>query len=220
MTANLTNIECDFVPQSAYAFTQDDKYVNQISDEVKAASSLGINASYVEEIPFSIPIKGAVRFDDQVQFHPLKFLHPLAQKLKDGGIQIFEQSRVIDIEEDGNYVLFTNHGKKVLAEKVIIASHYPFYNKHGLYFGRIYTERSYSLAIKVKEKYPGGMYINVEEPARSLRNQMSDQGELIIVGGDHHKTGQGEDTILHYEALRDFANTVFIVEDYPYRWST
>ena len=214
------NIECDFFPQSAYAFTQDDKYVNKISDEVKAASSLGINATYVEEIPFSIPIKAAVRFDNQAQFHPLKFLLPLAQILKDRGIQIFEQSRVVDIEENGNYTLYTKQGKKVIAEKVIIASHYPFYNKHGLYFGRIYVERSYALAIKAKEKYPGGMYISVEEPARSLRSQITEQGELIIVGGDHHKTGQGEDTILHYKALQDFANTVFSVEDLPYRWST
>lgn len=218
--ANENNIECDFVPQSAYAFTQDDKYVNKISDEVEAAASLGIKAAYIEEIPFSIPIKAAVRFDNQAQFHPRKFLLPLAQKVKDSGIQIFEQSRVVDIEEGSNYVLITNHGKKVTAQKVIIASHYPCYNKHGLYFGRIYSERSYALAIKAKEKYPGGMYINVEEPARSLRSQMSDQGELIIVGGDHHKTGQGIDTDLHYEALVDFANNLFTVEDFPYRWST
>ena len=214
------NIECDYFPQSAYVFTQEDKYINQIKEEVETASSLGIKASYVEEIPFSIPIKGAVRFDDQAQFHPLKFLHPLAQKLKDDGVQIFEQSRVVDIEEDGNYILITSHGKKVTAEKVIIASHYPFYNKHGLYFGRLYTERSYAIAIKAKEKYPGGMYINIEEPARSLRSLETEQGELIIVGGNHHKTGQGEDTSLHYEDLKDFANTIFTVEDYPYRWST
>jgi len=214
------NIECDYVPQSAYVFTQDDKYLEQINAEVETASSLGIKASFVEEIPFSIPIKGAVRFDDQAQFHPLKFLHPLAKKLEDDGVRIFEQSRVVDIEEDGNYILITNRSKKVTAEKVIIASHYPFYNKHGLYFGRLYTDRSYVLAIKAKEKYPGGMYINIEEPARSIRSLKTDQGELILVGGDHHKTGQGEDTVLHYEALKEFANSIFTVEDYPYRWST
>lgn len=214
------NIECDYVPQSAYVYTQDDKYLEQINEEVETAASLGIKASFVEEIPFSIPIKGAVRFDDQAQFHPLKFLHPLARKLNDDSVQIFEQSRVVDIEEADNYILTTNHGKKVTAEKVIIASHYPFYNKHGLYFGRLYPDRSYALAIKAKEKYPGGMYINIEDPARSLRSIKTEHGELIIVGGDHHKTGQGEDTSLHYEALIDFANSIFTVEDYPYRWST
>lgn len=213
-------IDCDFVPQSAYAFTQDDKYVSKISEEVKVASSFGIKAAYVEEIPLSIPIKAAIRFDNQAQFHPRKFLIPLAKKVADSGIKIFEQSRVVDIEENGNYTLVTNQGKKVTAEKVIIASHYPFYNKHGLYFGRLYTERAYALAIKAKEKFPGGMYINLEEPARSLRSQSSDQGELILVVGSNHKTGQGEDTVLHYEELVDFANNLFTVEDIPYRWST
>jgi Rieske Fe-S protein len=64
------------------------------------------------------------------------------------------------------------------------------------------------------------MYINAENPTRSLRNQNTPDGEIIIVGGEHHKTGQGEDTIKHYEALIDFANDIFTVEDIPYRWST
>lgn len=218
--AHENNIECDYVPQSAYDYTLRDGYVSKISNEVKAASSLGINATYLEEIPLPFPIKAAVRFDNQAQFHPRKFLLPLAEKIASNGSQIFEQSRIVNFEEDSNYVLITNQGKKVIAEKVIIASHYPCYNKHGLYFTRIYSERSYVVAIKAKEKYPGGMYITAEEPGRSLRNQMSDHGELIFVGGEHHKTGQGEDTIKHYEALVDFANQTFTVEDIPYRWST
>ncbi len=214
------NIDCDFVPQSAYAYTQDSKYVKKISDEVNAASALGIKAEYVDKIPFSLPIKAAIRFDNQAQFHPRKFLISLAKKISDDGIQIYEQTRVVDIEEAENYVLVTNKGNKVTASKVIIASHYPFYNKHGLYFSRIYSERSYVVAIKAKEKYPGGMYINLEEPTRSLRSQISELGELILVGGDHHKTGQGEDTVLHYNALIEFFNQIFTVEDIPYRWST
>lgn len=214
------NIDCDFVSQSAYIYTLRDGYVDKISDEVKAASSLGIKAAYTEEIPFPFKIKAAVRFDNQAQFHPLKCLLPLAEIFVSKGGQIFEQSRVVNIEEDGNYILITNQGKKITAEKVIIASHYPCYNKHGLYFARLWTDRSYVLAVKAKEEYPGGMYITAEEPGRSLRSQMSDQGELILVGGEHHKTGQGEDTVKHYEALADFANETFTVESIPYRWST
>ncbi|MCX7923345.1 MAG: FAD-binding oxidoreductase, partial [Clostridia bacterium] len=216
--AQENNIECDYVPQSAYDYTLQDGYVDKISNEVKAASSLGIKATYLEEIPLPFPIKAAVRFDNQAQFHPLKFLLPLAEKLTSNGGQIFEQSRVVDIEENGEYTLVTSHGKKVTAEKLIIASHYPCYNKSGLYFARIYSERSYVVAIKAKEKYPGGMYITAEEPGRSLRYQSSDHGELILVGGEHHKTGQGEDTVKHYEALLNFANKTFTVEDIPYRW--
>ncbi len=218
--ASENNIQCDFTPQSAYVYTLQDKYVDKIQDEANTASALGIKASYLEEIPLQIPVKAAVRFDDQAQFHPLKFLLPISKAITNSGCQIFEQSRVVNIEENGNYVLITGQGKKVTAEKVIIASHYPCYNKHGLYFTRLYSERSYVVAIKAKEKYPGGMYITAEDPGRSLRSQSSDNGELIFIGGEHHKTGQGEDTFKHYEALADFANETFTVEDILYRWST
>lgn len=214
------NIDCDFMHQPAYVYTQQDNYIQQIIDEAELAAKLGIKASYIEEIPFGIPIKAAERFENQAQFHPRKYLLPLAEEVVKNGGRIYEQSRVVDIEENGAYVLTTKQGNKITADKVIIASHYPFYNKHGMYFARIYTDRSYALAIKAKEKYPGGMYITAEEPGRSLRFISSEQGDLIMVGGEHHKTGQGDDTATHYENLADYANELFTVEDIPYRWST
>ncbi|NLY43227.1 MAG: FAD-dependent oxidoreductase [Clostridiaceae bacterium] len=215
------NIDCDFTGQSAYVFTQQDEYVQEIINEAKVASGLGIKAKYTEDIPLDIPVKAAVVFEDQAQFHPLKYLLAISEEIVKKGVNIYEQSRAVDIEEGSSYyVITTQQGKKVTAEKVIIASHYPFYNKPGMYFSRIYTERSYVVAIKAKEKYPGGMYITAEEPGRSLRYQNTDNGELILIGGEHHKTGQGKDTIKHYEALVDFSKTNFTVEDIPYRWST
>ncbi|MCR4436001.1 MAG: FAD-dependent oxidoreductase [Clostridiales bacterium] len=218
--AKENSIECDYVSQSAYVYTLQNEYVNKISDEAKVASSLGIKAVCLDKTPLPFPVKAAVRFDNQAQFHPRKFLLPLAEKIAGSGGQIFEQTRIVNIEEDDGYALITDQGKKITAHRVIIASHYPCYNKTGLYFTRIYSERSYVIAIKAKEKYPGGMYITAEEPGRSLRSQISDDGELILVGGEHHKTGQGADTVKHYEALIDFADKTFTLEDIPYRWST
>lgn len=214
------NVDCDYISQPAYVYTQQDKYVQQIMDEVETAKTLGINASYQEKIPFDIQIKGAVRFDNQAQFHPLKYLIAMANEFVKKGGKIYENTTIIDLDEGDNYTLTTKDGKKIIADKVIIASHYPFYNKSKGYFSRIFPERSYVLGIKASEKYPGGMYITAEDPARSLRHQNTEEGELILVGGEHHQTGQGEDTITHYEALRAFANQVFTVEDIPYRWST
>lgn len=218
--ADKHNIDCDYVAESAFAYTQQDKYIEKIEDEIKVATDLGIKASFTDKIPFSLPIKGAVRFDDQAQFHPRKFTLGLAKYVEENGVQIFENSRAIDIEEENGYVVITAQGKRVAAKRVIIASHYPFYNKHGMYFSRLYVERDYALAIKAKEKFPGGMYINTDDPARSLRSQDTEDGELILVVGDHHKTGQGRSMVQHYEALVDFANNLFTVEDIPYRWST
>jgi glycine/D-amino acid oxidase-like deaminating enzyme/nitrite reductase/ring-hydroxylating ferredoxin subunit len=215
------HIDCDFMHQPSYVYTREDKYVQKIKDEVDIASKLGIKASFEDKIPFDYPIKAAVRFENQAQFHPRKYLLALAEEFVKLGGRIYEQTRAMDIEENGNqYVVRTKQGNKITADRMILASHYPYYNKHGMYFARIYVDRSYSIAIKAKEKYPGGMYITAEDPAKSLRSQMSDNGELIIIGGEHHKTGQGKDTKEHYEALIAFATDYFTVEDIPYRWST
>jgi len=213
-------IDCDFISQSAFAFTEREENIQNIIDEANTATSLGLNAAYVEELPFPIPVKAAVRFDGQAQFHPLKYALALAKEFLKNGGQIYEQTRVVEVDEQDGYTVTTEPGRKVTAERLIIASHYPFYNKHGMYFSRIYEERSYVVAVSTAEKYPGGMYINVEDPTRSLRSQSFEDGELILVGGEHHKTGQGPDTTKHYEALSEFAHRIFNVKDMPFRWST
>ena len=214
-------IDCDYTHQSAYIYTQDDKYVQKIKEEVKTARDLGIEASYIEEIPFPIPIKGAIRFDKQAQFHPRKYLLGLADVIYNKGVQIFENTRAVNIEKDGDsYIIITEKGTRIRAKRVIIATQYPFYNKEGIYFARIFPIRSYIIAIKAKEKYPGGMYINAETPTRSLRHHNTHDGELILVVGSNHMTGQSHDTEKHYNELIEFAHNIFTLEEIPYRWST
>jgi len=214
------HIDCGYSTQSAYIYTEDESNIKKIEDEIKTASELGIKASYIDEIPFPLSIKAGMKFDNQAQFHPRKFLIPLAGIISDAGVKIYENSRVVDLEEGKKITVTTEHGKKVTADKVIIASHYPFYNKPGMYFSRIYTERAYIVAISAKEKYPGGMYINAEDPSRSLRGLDTEKGQLILVVGENHKTGQGTDMHNHYWKLIDFADKLFTIEDIPYRWST
>lgn len=213
-------IECDLFDESAFVFTDVEGNIKKINDEVSSAIDLGIKAEYVERIPFDIPCKAAVRFDGQAQFHPRKYGLALAKEIEKEGGTIYEQTRVVDLEERGSgYLLHTGNGKKVEAKKVVIASHYPFLNKPALYFARLYVERSYIVAIRARESYPGGMYINAEDPTRSLRSQPSDLGELTLVGGENHKTGQLDDTYRPYRALVDFAYKHFKVVDIPYHWS-
>ena len=212
------HIACDYKAESAFIYTQQDTYISKIQDEINVALSLGINASFADIIPLPIATKAAMRFDNQAQFHPRKYLLSLVKELNND-CTIYEKTRVIGIDEADRYILTTDQGKKVTATKVIIASHYPFYNKHGMYFSRLYCERSYALTVKAKEKYPGGMYLSAENPTRSLRLINSNDGDLIMVGGETHKTGQSKNTFNHYDALANFANEIFTVEDIPYKWS-
>ena len=219
--ADENNIACDYIAESSYLFTQDDEYVKPIEDEARAASSLGIKAHLVDKMPLDLDIKSAIVFENQAQFHPRKFLIPLAKVIHQNGISIYEKTRARQLDQvDGRYIINTSQEKKVSADKVIIASHYPFYNKKAMYYSRIYVERSYVIAIKAKEKFPGGIYINAEDPSRSIRSVPTEDGELILVVGETHKTGQGENTNDHYKALLDFAKEIFTVENVLYRWST
>jgi Rieske Fe-S protein len=164
-------------------------------------------------------VKAAVRFDHQAQFHPRKYLLSLAKEIPGAGCHIFEMTRAVDIQEGAPYKIITDKDIKITAPRVVIASHYPFCNLRGLYAARIYVERSYILAAKVKEEFPQGMFINAENPTRSLRSQKYKNDRLVLFAGEHHKTGQGANTIHHYKNLKDFAQQNYTVEDIPYRWS-
>lgn len=215
------NIYCDYEAQSAYIYTQDEDYIEKIKAEVEAARSLGIDAELIKDVPFPFEIKAGMVFKNQAQFHPRKFLLNLSKIICDNNVRIYEKTRAIELNKDNDkYIINTTQGKKVSADKVIIASHYPFFNKKSMYYARLYVERSYILGIKAEEKYPGGMYINAEDPPRSLRYHPTENGDLILVVGEKHKAGQGENTNEHYEALFDFAKTIFTIEDIPFRWST
>lgn len=213
------DISCDFKWAPAYVFTRSDEYVDKIEKEARAASSLGIKASVTRDNPLPFPVKALLKFDDQAQFHPLKYLKTLVKRLP-RSCQIYEQTRAVNINEEGIPTIITGNGSKVTASKVIIASHYPFYDGAGLYFARIWPERSYIVGVTAKEKFPDGTFISAESPTRSLRSQPMGDDELILIAGEEHKTGQSVDTNTHYENLITFARNNFQVQDILYRWST
>lgn len=210
-------IDCDFTRQNAYVFTQSDKYISQIEAETLRAVDLGIDATYANELQIPIQVKAAIQFNNQAQFHPRKYLLALANQVNEKLDTIYENTRCVDIKENS---VITDTGKKVTAKYIVIASHFPFYEGLGMYFTRLHSERSYVVGVKTKEDFAGGMYINAEEPTRSLRYTDFDGQKLVLVGGENHKTGQSKDTSMHYSNLLDFAREFYTVEDVPFHWST
>lgn len=214
------NIDCDFTRLPAFTFTESEQYIEQIEDEVKTAQSLGIKASMQQDIPLPFPVKAAMRFDDQAQFHCLKFLKELARHIPDRESHIFENTKAVNLQEGSPLTVVTENGKKVEATQIVIASHFPFFDGGGFYFSRMYLERSYVIAATIVEEFPEAHFISAEDPGRSLRYTPSQYGRLILFGGEHHKTGHGTDTNKHYQNLIDFANQHYQVQRIYYRWST
>ncbi len=214
------NIKCDFSRQPNYVFTQDEKYISKIEEEVNAAISIGLPASYKSSLPLSLEIEGAICFDNQAQFHPRKYLLALADIFVKKGGQIFENTTALDIHHGDNCVTSIKGGFSISSNKVIITTQFPFYDGWGLYATKMYGERSYVVAAKSPNKFPGGMYISYEQPTRSLRYQPIENDEqLILIGGEHHKTGQDDKENEHYKNLIVYAKNTFSAADIPYRWS-
>lgn len=218
-TINLHKIECDFERLPAYVYTNDDSYIKKIENEAEIASSLGIKAKVTNSLPINIPIKNALVFENQAQFHPRKYLLALANYLSSGSNCVFENTSVLDIEKGNSIVITTREGKKVTASKVIISSHFPCYDGLGLYLARLRPERSYIIAANIKEAFPNSMFISAEKPTRSLRYQNNKGKQLILIGGDGHKVAHGENFSTHYSNLQKFAQDIFKVEDFLYNWS-
>jgi glycine/D-amino acid oxidase-like deaminating enzyme/nitrite reductase/ring-hydroxylating ferredoxin subunit len=215
-------IDCDFSKQDAFVYTTTDESVEKLKTEWEAYKNLEIDGALKDTIPFNIPAKAALVMHNQAQYHPLKFLKALLDEAVKAGCSVYENTVASDIEDDDTEPkVVTKSGYRVTCKQVIIASHFPFYDKPGLYFARMYTSRSYAIGIKTDKDYPGGMYISADTPPRSIRYTPLDgeKEKILIIGGENHKTGQGVNTLEHYEALQAFAEEVFGIKEYDYRWS-
>ncbi len=168
------NIDCDYEKTSSYIYSTLDK--DNILKEAETLKLLGISAEYKEtsELPFKI--SGALEFRDQRKFNPLKFLAQISQ-----GLNIYEHSRVLEIEKN---TAFTDKFS-INANRIIIATHFPFIDKYGLYFLKMFQERSYVIAMK-DAPHLDGVYLDEKNGGLSLRSF----GKYLLLGGGNHRTGK------------------------------
>lgn len=167
-------ISCDFEDKPSVMYSLHNR--TDMEREAAAVRSLGFDAEFTTDTPLPFSVAGAVRYPGMAQFHPLKFLHSAAK-----GLNIYENTFVQKL--DGTTAL-TEHGR-IRAKKVIIATHYPFVNSHGMYFMKLYQQRSFVIAL---ENAPD-LGCTIEDAAENgiyLRNYNG----LLLVGGGDHRTGQ------------------------------
>ena len=194
-------IPCDFQEKRSYVYSLRDRAV--LEREMAALHQLGRRAELVEHLPLPFQTAGAVCMDRQAQFHPLLFLKGIAQ-----GLNIYEHSRVREL------VGCTAHcaGGTVCAKKIIVATHFPFLNKHGSYFIKMYQSRSYVLALE-NAAVPDGMYIDASGKGLSFRGYEN----LLLLGGGSHRTGKQS---CAFQTLSDIAKKYYPGATEKYRFAT
>lgn len=194
-------IDCEFEETFAYVYGNDE---GKLRAEAQTAARLGLPARFVGEVPLPIPASGAVCFDHQAQFHPLKFIQAIAEPLT-----IYENTAVRRVEET---TLFTDRGQ-VSAKQIVFACHYPFVNFPGMYFARMHQERSHVVALENAPNL-GGMFIGAESGSYSFRNYNG----LLLFGGENHRTGENSRGG-RYAALEEKAKELFPDSQVAARWS-
>lgn len=191
---------CDFEEKPAYVYSLDQP--ETLKAELAALERLGIPAAFADHVPLPFPTAGAIRFEEQAQFHPLKLAAGVARDL-----HIHEHTAARAFEKN---TVVTDHGR-VRAENIIVATHFPLLNKHGGYFLKLYQHRSYVLALEGAMDVRG-MYLDAAENGISLRNY----GPWLLLGGGGHRTGKAGGG---WEELENFARRYFPDSREKCRWA-
>lgn len=195
------SIDCDFETKDSYVYSLDNR--KKLEDEVSALNRLGFHSEFTENIQLPFSVAGAVRFGAQAQFNPLKFVSAIFP-----GMNIYEHTVVRELI---GTTAVTENGR-ITAKRIIVATHFPFLNKHGGYFLKLYQERSYVIAI---ENAPdvGGMYVDEAQKGMSFRNYKN----YLLVGGGSHRTGkQGG----NWRELHDFIARYYPGSKEKCHWAT
>ncbi|MFI1206801.1 FAD-dependent oxidoreductase [Streptomyces sp. NPDC020802] len=214
------SIDCDWEDTEAFTYTQDPERAGELKAEADAARAAGLPADYVTGTDLPFPVVGAVRVSEQAQFHPRKYLLALADDLLRHGGTIHEHTRVIGLKEGEPCRLTTEAGPTVTAKDVVVATHYPVFDR-ALLFTRLSPRRELVLTAPVAaELAPHGMYITPEHGTRSLRTAPYTDGQrLLIVTGEHFTPGT-TDVEERFARLADWATEHFGTLTFTHRWAT
>jgi len=218
------NIDCNFEKQDAYVFATNGSELKKVKEEVEVVNKIGFNVEFVEDI--NIPVEkvlGGIKFPNQAQFNSRKYTVELFNRAVKLGVKVFENSKVEKFEYDiDSYTVHAN-GFNVLAKKVVIASHYPIKNFPGMYFGKMYQDKSYVIAVdtKMDNKVLNGMYIQSCNPVISFRTAKYNGKEMLIIAGSGHKTGECENKIEDsYLNLENYIKKYYPNAEVLFKWST
>ena len=173
MMALASVIDDDFAVCDSFVYSINNKDV--LEKELDALNKIGCRGVFCKETELPFAVAGAIKIENQATFHPLKFAYAIAKDLK-----IYENTKVLELKPN---TAVTNHGT-ITAKNMIVATHFPFINKHGGYFLKMYQHRSYVLALEGASDIKG-MYVDEAKDGLSFRKQ----NDLLLLGGGSHRTG-------------------------------
>lgn len=216
-------IECDFARLDGFLFAAVRGGGAELERELAAAQRAGLaGVELVARVPLRDFETGpAVRFPRQAQFHPTKYLAGLAAAiLRDGG-QIFTQTKAQEIEGGSRARVRATSGRTVRASAVVVATNTPVNDRLVIHTKQApYRTYAIGAATAVGSVLPG-LYWDTADPYHYVRVQSGAAGapDVLIVGGEDHKTGQADDAEERYRRLEQWTRDRFPISEIKFRWS-
>ena len=210
--ARTHGIDADIEPMPAFIYTLEDRHVSDIEKEVEVARRLGLPTTLTRDTGLPFDVLAAMRWDDQAQFHPLKFVSGLAATIPGDGCHIFENSRVTDW--DPHRIATT--GGTVRARHVVMATNLPL-GQVGLYYATNFPQAEPVIAARIN-RVPPAYYKNVEQPGHSMRTHRHDGRTYGVCAGSHFKPGHSDDERKNFADIEQWLRETFDAGEIEYRW--
>ena len=217
-------IDCDFERLDGYLFVPPMADHSELEDEFQAARRAGLSVEWTSRAPLEGFDTGpCLRFPRQGQFHPLKYLRGLARVTQRYGGKIYGSTHAHRLLDGYPAVVETSDGNTIRANSVVVATNAPIFETYGLYTAAA-GYRTYAIAARIpKGAVTHALYWDTPDPYHYVRFQKSEDNpetELLIVGGEDHKTGQAENFDERFERLEAWTRERFPeIQSIDFRWS-
>jgi glycine/D-amino acid oxidase-like deaminating enzyme/nitrite reductase/ring-hydroxylating ferredoxin subunit len=210
-------IECDFTRLDGYLIAAEDSK-DDLEKEFEAAKKF-LAVEKVSQAPLPHFDTGeCLRFPYQGQVHMLKYLNGMARAIQAQGGQLFSHTHVKEWEGGESPVVTTSSGHTIKAQSIVLATNYPIASKM---FAKLPAYRTYVVGMRIaKDLVPPCLIWDTGDPYVYVRLQREPTYDVLIVGGEDHRTGQDDQSMDHFANLEEWTRTHFpLVEDTLYRWS-
>jgi glycine/D-amino acid oxidase-like deaminating enzyme/nitrite reductase/ring-hydroxylating ferredoxin subunit len=216
-------IDCDFTRLDGYLILADGDEPSLLDRELAAAHRAGfLGVERVESVP-ALGRRPALRFPDQGQFHVVRYLSGLIRAITAGGGRIFSGSHA-DAIEGGSPARVTVTGKhRITADAVVVATNSPVSDMFVTHLEQA-PYRTYVIGARIPvDAVPPALWWDTADPYHYVRlagGGAARSHELLIVGGEDHKTGQAHDMDERWRCLEEWTRERFPgITEIAYRWS-
>jgi len=218
-------IDCDFVRLDGYLFVPPGESTEILDQEFEAARRTGIvHVERVPRAPLDFDTGPCLKFARQGQFHPLKYLAALTRAIERQGGKIHTRTRAESVEGGQPATVTLRGGHKITAEAVVVATNTPINDRIAMH-----TKQAPYTTYAIGAVVPAGsvhrsLYWDTRDDYHYVRLQkMPGPGQshdVLIVGGEDHKSGQAHDGPQRLARLESWARERFPqMGPVEFRWS-